>query len=71
MGSLLLTEDELEALTKYKTYSGQIRELRRLGIEHRERRDGFPLVSRRAFERAMGGESANDSGEWTPDFSGL
>lgn len=68
MGSLLLTQGELEDLTGFKNRGRQLEELRRLGIEHRERRDGFPLVSRRAFERAMGGEPDNAKEEFKLEF---
>lgn len=69
MANLLLNQDDLEQLTGFKRHNQQVIELRRLGIEHRVRGDGMPLVSRRAFEIAMGGEPANDAGGWELDLS--
>lgn len=71
MAELLLTQPEIESLTGFVLKSKQVQELRRLGIEHRVRSDGMPLVSRRAFERAMGGDLDNTEQAWQPDFSAI
>lgn len=69
--SIILKPEQLEEITGHKTKTKQAAELRRLGIEYKIRADGFPIVSRLAFERAMGGVAPNEAHEWEPDFSAL
>lgn len=60
--SLTLTHKEIETVTGRKKFSAQVRQLQRMGIECKRAADGSPVVSRLAFEQAMGvkHEAAND-----------
>lgn len=52
--ALILSHEELSALTGRRRYRAQARALARMGITHRLRPDGFPIVSRAHFEQSMG-----------------
>lgn len=70
--SLLLSVDEIRALTGKTHRAGQRRVLAELGIPFRPREhDGVLLVSRSAAERALGGPAESDQStaaqEWTVD----
>ncbi len=69
VGPIYLTDEEIEEITGKRRYRAQARALARMGIECRVRPDGRPIVSRAAFERAMGGTNTSTQAE--PDFSVL
>jgi hypothetical protein len=58
MMPITLTKDEIYRITRRKRFSAQARQLSRMGIEHRLNAIGEPVVSRRAFEQAMGAGAA-------------
>ena len=60
MPLIYLIDDEIKAITGKKHKTAQVRALAFMGIEHKIRPDGRPLVSRLTFERAMG-NTANTS----------
>lgn len=69
---LILSHEELCAITGRRRYSAQAKALARLGISHRVRADGFPLVSRAYFERIMGADNNASTRKLTePDWSPL
>lgn len=55
---LILSHQELCAVTGRSRYRAQSRALARMGISHRLRPDGFPIVSRAHFEAIMGSDTA-------------
>ncbi len=67
--SLILSFDELCAITGRSRYRAQARSLDRIGISYRLRPDGFPLVSRGHFEQAMGAVSPTTERATEPDWS--
>lgn len=54
---MFATPDLIEQLTGYHYKCKQVEALRRMGIEHRVRADGFPLVSTAHLEKVFGGSS--------------
>lgn len=70
MTTIYLSQSEVEGVTGKKRFSAQARALAKMGIECRVRPDGSPLVSRLAYERAMGGVSKR-SKDKEPDFQAL
>jgi hypothetical protein len=67
---IYLTLQEIEDITGKHRYRAQVRALGRMGIHCCVRPDGRPIVSRLAFERAMGG-SMNTARQVEPDFEAL
>jgi hypothetical protein len=65
--SLLLTADELEALTGYKLAAYQRKWLTARGWAFELSASGKPRVLRAHAEERLGGKRR----EWKPDFSGL
>lgn len=55
MESVFLNPEELKEMTGRMQYRAQIRVLRALGIEHKVRPDGSPLVLRAHVETQLGG----------------
>jgi hypothetical protein len=55
--SLILSHEELCAITGRRRHSAQARVLAQMNISYRLRPDGFPVVSRAHFEEAMGTKS--------------
>ena len=53
--SLCLTDEEVIALTGKRRHDAQVRELRTMGIEHRIRGDGSPMVLRVHLEGESSG----------------
>lgn len=69
---LVLTAAELCVVTGRKRYRAQSKVLAQLGITHRIRPDGMPLVSRTHFEEIMGSlPSSSDLRSVEPDWSHL
>jgi hypothetical protein len=66
--ALFLTEQEVAELTGKQRHGAQVRALARMGIQCRVRPDGRPIVSRAAFEQAMG---TNTGSQAEPDFGAL
>jgi len=66
MNNLIISRPELQQITGYAKPSFQIKWLTKNGIVCRRAADGYPIVSRRAFEHAMG---ANDPAENEPKLS--
>ena len=60
MTAVLLTPDELVAITLRERPSAQARVLRRLGVPFLSHPDGSLLVSRASVEAVLGGKAAND-----------
>ncbi len=72
--SLFLSPDELQTLTGRQRKSAQSRALSMLGIEHKVRADGFPVVLRAHIERVMGGTESSTTKQKkksTPNWSAL
>lgn len=72
--SMFLTGEELAQLTGKKRRSAQVEALRMMGIEHKVRPDGMPVVSRHHIEDILDGriqtgiESKRDV---QPDFGAM
>lgn len=49
---MFLTAEQIEALTKKRRWAAQVRALARMGIPHRVRGDGSPVVTLSAVEPA-------------------
>lgn len=52
---LVLTRQEVAILTGHKRKDAQVRELRFMGIEHRLRADGSPVVLRSHLDKMLSG----------------
>ena len=57
MTNIVLTKDEIEALTGRHRKDAQIKALRFMGIEHRVRPDGTVAVLKAHIEQILGGSS--------------
>lgn len=68
---LLLTPEELVALTGKHRSDAQVKVLRAMGIEHRPRPDGTLAVSRAHVEHLLGGDQGAKVKEISPDWSSL
>lgn len=69
---MILTDDELVALTGRKRKDAQIRVLRFMGIEHKIRPNGTVAVLRAHVERELGGgDRGTVNREIEPDWSAL
>lgn len=67
---MILTPDELAALTGKVRRDAQVRALRFMGIDHKVRPDGTVAVLRSHAEKVLGGESPSSKVKRTePDFS--
>lgn len=66
-----LTREQLELLTGFKLKSAQVRGLRRMGIEHKVRPDGFPIVSTTHIEKLLGGRVETQQSVSEPNFGAL
>lgn len=72
--SLFLSNEELKALTGKQRKSAQVSALETLGISHKVRPDGAPLVLRAHIEMIMGGTDATTAKakkKPTPNWSAL
>ena len=65
-----LTPQEVENITGKQRYRAQVHALAQMGIQCRVRPDGRPIVSRLAFESAMGNDAAHLI-EAEPNFEAL
>jgi hypothetical protein len=72
---MFLTKDELVELTGRKRQSAQIAALNTLGIIHKVRPDGLPLVLRVHVEQLFGGlpeeKKPKQAKQWEPDWDAL
>lgn len=70
---MLLTPDELQSLTHRVRPTAQLRALRSMGIEAKQRPDGTVAVLRTAVESSMGGDTArsNKTKPVEPDWNAL
>lgn len=69
---MILTTDEIAALTGRRRKDAQLRVLRFMGIEHRVRPDGTVAVLRAHVERELGGQGQGKvDREIEPDWSAL
>lgn len=71
MPPLLLTDDELRALTGFVRPSKQIEWLRREGFTFRIGADGHPRVDRGHYCKLMGVADIAAHRRTVPDFSGI
>lgn len=70
--ALILSYAEVSAITGRSRYRAQAKALTRLGISHRVRPDGFPIVSRTHFEEIMGVEfRTRPSSATEPNWSAM
>lgn len=68
--AMFLTEEELFSLTHKQRPKAQMKALRSMGIDHRERPDGTVAVLRSAVEASMGGETAVQKNKaYEPDWN--
>lgn len=65
---IYLTQEELQGVTGRKQYAAQVRALNEMGIDFRIRPDGSPLVSRLAYEVALGGVDTKSARSETLDL---
>jgi len=68
---IFLTREELQGVTGRAQNAAQIRALCEMGIDFKIRPDGSPLVSRLAYERALGGIDIKSARTDAPDLSSL
>lgn len=72
MSDMFLTEDEVCELTAKRQHAAQIRVLRQMGIEHRERPDGSVAILRAHVEAILGVTPAKRTRKKTePNFEAL
>ena len=60
--ALILTQEEIQQITKRQRFKAQARQLGRMGIEHRLSATGEPVVSRAHFEQVMGTKNGSGQG---------
>ncbi len=67
---MFLSEDEVRALTKRKQRRAQVRALRAMGIDHKTRPDGSPVVLRSHVESELGHDVKGKPAakEWSIDL---
>ncbi len=68
---MFLTPPEIVELTARRRRRAQVEVLRHLGIEHRVRPDGTPVVLRAHVEAALGGLASATLKDPEPDWSAL
>lgn len=68
---LILSYEEICAITGKVRYRAQARALAKLGISSRLRPDGFPVVSRAHFEQTLGASSSRPTERTEPNWSAL
>ncbi len=68
---LFLTDDELQQLTGKKRHGAQFRALRQIGLECRQRPDGFPLVLRAHVEKELGYTGPSRQKQMEPDWEAV
>jgi hypothetical protein len=68
---VFLTPPEIVALTQRRRRRAQVEALRHLGIEHRVRPDGSPVVLRAHVEAVLGGVAPAMLKDPEPDWSAL
>ncbi len=61
--SIVLSREEVRDVTDCAQRAAQRKQLDALGIPYRVRADGWPVVDRSAYAKAMGAEAANDHRE--------
>lgn len=66
---MILTSEELAALTGRRRKDAQVKALRYMGLEHKIRPDGSVAVLRAHVERELGGTSGATPREAEPDWS--
>jgi len=69
---MFLTPEQLKLLTGKQVRPAQVKALRTMGIQHKVRPDGFPLVLQSHIENALDGmrkESVKNGGE--PNWDAL
>lgn len=69
MSAIYLTDMEIKQITGKHRPSAQARALFVMQIPYKVRPDGRPVVSRLAYERALGDTTINNYQEPEPDFS--
>lgn len=57
---LVLTREEVQELTGSNQRARQRQHLDAMGVPYVVRADGWPVVDRQAYAKAMGGEAANE-----------
>ncbi len=70
MSPIHLTPREVAEITGKQRYRAQARSLARMGVQFLVRPDGRPIVSRLAFENAMGNDATHLI-EAEPNFGAL
>lgn len=72
---MFLTQSQLIELTGFKRSGAQLRALRYLGLEHRQRADGSLVVLKSHVEQALGlltaDKTSNKPKKATPNWSSL
>lgn len=68
---MFLLSEELGELTGYKTNSHRAAALNQMGIEHRLRPDGYPLVMRSHVAKLFGGEPQRVAPEYELPWGNL
>lgn len=68
---LVLTEEEVQALTGRRRRPAQLRALKWMGIEHRVRPDGSIAVLREHVQNVLGVAKEKDRRTHEPDWSAL
>lgn len=70
LSDLFLNDEELEALTGKKTHPAQANALKSMGVEHRVRPDGKPLVLRAYINQEWGykEEATEQAKEFEPNL---
>jgi len=68
-GRLFLTQEEIQELTGRKRYSSQSVALKQMGIDHKTRHDGRPIVLLSTLEQSA--KAANQDRYDEPDWGAL
>ncbi|MEH6434345.1 DUF4224 domain-containing protein [Massilia sp. DD77] len=73
MSDMFLSADEIHNMTERVQRRAQVKMLRSMGIEFRERADGSLAVLRRHVEKVFGAplESAKKTKDYQPNWDGL
>lgn len=70
---MFLTAEEIKELTKRTQHRAQVQALRALGITHKIRADGSPLVLRSHIEKELGGLPGGHAAtkDFQPNWDGI
>lgn len=68
---MFLNQDQMIELTGFQKRPAQVRALREMGITHKVRADGYPIVLTAYIEKELGGLTESKQRVREPDYGAL